>query len=478
MKKKIFGLLLIVMLTITGIACNITSNGNGITINPGGDNEVKIDLDEVYLNVQSQIANKDNITSDITLPTKFGSVTITWTSDNPYIIDSNGHVNRPEVDTDVILRCTLTSETETKHYQLKVTIKAEEVVISVLSSISDVLTGVVGNSYKTRGTVVAIAQTSFIIKDNTGYVLSYLDTEYRNDLTIGDVVEVEGTTSLYGGAVQFNKPAYSKLGTEMVTYPNPRKLDAASYEALNTDQVTLEYVSLTATLSISGKYYNLVVDGSSVKGSLCAPTIDVTAFDGKKIDITGYFVYVSGSSTKYLYFLATDIKLSPDQGEVPNPELTLSTIAQIKAGTVGAKYKAQAVVVAVSAVSALVQDNTGYILLYFGNEFRKDLAVGDEIVIEGTTSAYKDTVQFSSGKYEKVGTKSVSYPEPELLTGEAMDRLVDALPETKFVRVSGKLIASGNYLNLQVEGTTNQGSIVTPLENLSDFVDKNVVKSS
>ena len=124
---------------------------------------------------------------------------------------------------------------------------------------------------------------------------------------------------------------------------------------------------------------------------------------------------------------------------------------------------------------ALVQDNTGYILLYFGNEFRKDLAVGDEIVIEGTTSAYKDTVQFSSGKYEKVGTKSVSYPEPELLTGEAMDRLVDALPETKFVRVSGKLIASGNYLNLQVEGTTNQGSIVTPLENLSDFVDKNVV---
>ena len=252
MKKKIFGLLLIVFLAITGMACNITTGeGGGIVINPGGNDQVTIDLDEVYLNVQSQITNKDNITSDITLPTKFGQVTISWSSDNPSLIDANGHINRPDVDTDVILNCMLTNGSDSKSYQLKVTIKAKEVIIDVTTDIRTIIASEVGKSYKAKGTVVAVSKTGFIIKDNTGLILSYLDP-YDNDLVVGDVVEVEGTTSLYGGAVQFNKPSYNKVGTEAVSYPTPRALDKDSYEALNTDKVTLEYVSLTAKLSISG----------------------------------------------------------------------------------------------------------------------------------------------------------------------------------------------------------------------------------
>ena len=477
MKKKIFAFLLVLFITIVGTACNIsTGEGGGITINPGGNGELNVDLDEVYLNIQSQITNKDNITSDITLPTKFGQVTITWTSDNPTVIDANGHIVRPEEDTTVILNCTLTNGTDSKSYRLQLTIKAKEPVVVVDEvSISVVLSGEVGKSYKTKGTVVAVCKTGFIIEDSTGLILSYLDTAYANDLVVGDVVAIEGTTSLYGGAVQFNKPTYEKIGNEQVTYPTPRKLDKDSYEALSTKDVKLEYVALRAKLAISGKYYNLAIDGSTVNGSICAPTGDVTEFDGKYVELTGYFVYVAGSSTKYVYFMTTDIKLSDDQGNGDTPtQLDYSTIAEVKAGNVGDKYKVKAVVVAVSSVSALVQDETGYILLYFGNDFRKDLAVGDEIEIEGTTSSYRDTVQFSSGKYEKVGTKAVSYPEPVVIDASSLDELVSATPVTKYVKVEGKLIKSGNYINLEVAGATAMGSVLS-LNDLSEYDGKNVV---
>ena len=477
MKKKILGLLLIVAFAMTFVACNF--NGGEITINPGGNTDItKVDLDDVFLNIESQIKNKDAITEDITLPTKFGSsVTISWLSDNANIIDNSGHITRPEEDTEVLLRCTITGPTESKVYEIRVTIKAKEIVIDpvvTVDTIANVIKAEVGNSYKTKGVVVAVCKTGFIIKDATGLILSYLDT-YANDLVIGDVVEVEGTTTLYGGAVQFNKPTYTKVSDEQVTYPTPRALDKDSYEALLSDSVTLEYVSLRAKLAISGKYYNLNVDDSTIKGSMCAPVIDVNDFDGKYVDLVGYFVYISGSATKYLYFMVTDIKLSDDQGGGETPiELTLSTIAEVKAGTVGEKYKAKAVVVAVSSVSVLVQDETGYILLYFGNDFRKDLAVGDEIDIEGTTSEYRGTIQFSSGKYEKVGTKTVSYPEAEVIDAISLDALVDQTPVTKYVKVEGKLVKSGNYINLEVAGATAMGSVLA-LDDLSSLDGKNVV---
>ena len=214
MKRKVLGLLLVVFLTLVAIGCNFS--GGTITIEPGGEQTpTNIDLDEVFLNIESQIANKDSITNDITLPTKFGSVTVSWVSDNPNIIDANGHINRPDVDTTVILRCTLTGPTESKRYEVRVTIKAKEIIIDPIvqvASISSIISGELGRTYKAQGTVVATSKISFLIKDSTGYILCYLDTDYANDLQPGDEVEVEGATSAYGGAVQFNKPTYTNRG--------------------------------------------------------------------------------------------------------------------------------------------------------------------------------------------------------------------------------------------------------------------------
>ena len=45
-----------------------------------------------------------------------------------------------------------------------------------------------------------------------------------------------------------------------------------------------------------------------MKASLVAPMDDISALNGKNINFTGYTVYITGTSTKYLYFFATSIE--------------------------------------------------------------------------------------------------------------------------------------------------------------------------
>ena len=555
MKKKILGLLLVVFLSVVAIGCNFS--GGTITIDPGnGNGTTTVDLDDVFLNVESQIKNKNAITDDITLPTTFGSVTISWVSDNPDLIDNQGRVHRPDVDTNVILKCTITSGQESKKYEVHVTIKAKEQVVVVdavakldsakqgtyygddvvvvvmestvkitdpsgktleytiyqegtryyvvdngnkmyctfgdgtvtndkgtftkraetlaVSSIQTILSSNVGDKYKAKATVVAISNVSVLLKDNTGFILVYFGTSYAKDLAVGDEIEIEGVTSTYKGSVQFSGGTYTKVGTKTVSYPAAEELSGAAVDALTTVAPAVKYVKVQGKLVLSGSYVNLEVEGATNKVSVVSPVQSVSELDGKKVEITGYYLYVNGSSPLYVNIIITDIK---DLGgtDVPPVVLNESTISEVKAGTVGEKYKTKGIVVAVSNVSALLKDSTDYILAYFGTNFAKDLVVGDEVIFEGITSAYKDTIQFNGGSYTKVGTGEVTHPQSEVLDGSAIDTLLKATPVTKLVKVQGKLVISGNYVNLEVAGTSAKGSIVSPIQNVSDFDGKNVV---
>ena len=80
MKKKILSLLLIVLLTFTLTACDMLNNMGG---GGGGTTTVDVNLDDVFLNVEAQINTKDALENNITLPTSFGSVNVTWVSPQP-----------------------------------------------------------------------------------------------------------------------------------------------------------------------------------------------------------------------------------------------------------------------------------------------------------------------------------------------------------------------------------------------------------
>ena len=156
---------------------------------------------------------------------------------------------------------------------------------------------------------MAVSKVSFLVKDDTGMILAYYGTEFPQDLEVGDVVYLRGYITVYAGTLQFgNNVGYTIASEEKeVVYGEPITLDASSFDEL-LDSTEIKYVELNAKLQMSGDYYNLTVEGSENLGSIVWPTDDDLALaDGTNIKLTGYYLYTTGSATKYISFIATDL---------------------------------------------------------------------------------------------------------------------------------------------------------------------------
>lgn len=145
---------------------------------------------------------------------------------------------------------------------------------------------------------------------------------------------------------------------------------------------------------------------------------------------------------------------NPDQPEGPKYSSVLGSAVLNDA------VEVKGYVSAVSTQGPIITDATGSILLFKG----ADLAIGDEVSVSGTISAYNKGFQIaaSSATVEKTGTTSVTYPTPVELDGAAMEALLTSRTEddyAQFVKFTGTT-SVGNYINIIMEGTeAAQGSI-------------------
>ena len=191
------------------------------------------------------------------------------------------------------------------------------------STIAEIISGELGN-YKTTGVVVGYNSQSFVLKDDSGMILVYLGNTWAPDVTFGDVVTVEGETSVHGGAKQFGKNSvYTKSDNAGFTPPTDfRELTAAEIDAYATAaSVSIELVKLTGTLAISGSYFNVNIDGCAVIGSITYPVAELVSilaeYDGKQISVYGYVTGVTGNG-KFLNVMTMGVQLvEPEGGETP-----------------------------------------------------------------------------------------------------------------------------------------------------------------
>lgn len=145
---------------------------------------------------------------------------------------------------------------------------------------------------------------------------------------------------------------------------------------------------------------------------------------------------------------------NPDQPEGPKYSSVLGSAVLDDA------VEVKGYVSAVSTQGPIITDATGSILLYKG----ADLAIGDEVTVSGTISAYNKGFQISasSATVEKTGTTTVTYPTPVELDGPAMEALLTSRTDNdyaQFVKFTGTP-SVGNYINIIMEGTeAAQGSI-------------------
>lgn len=270
-----------------------------------------------------------NGAATVTLPTvgtTYPDVTIAWavkgTAPAGVTLSEDGKtltVAAPAAETKVTLTATFACGEKTETKDVEFTFKP----VVTTQTIAEIKAAENGK-YQAEGVVVGVNAQSFLLKDSTGMMLVYKGYSWSADVAVGDKLTVSGTTSVYGCAKQFGQDAvYTKNGTETVTPGTAKALTVAECDAYKT-ATTVEpiYVTITATLSISSdsKYYNLAIEGATIKGSITYPTATdktaLAALNGKKIDVTGY-VTGTASSGAYLNLMVTSFAESANTDPVP-----------------------------------------------------------------------------------------------------------------------------------------------------------------
>lgn len=326
------------------------------------------------------------------------------------------------------------------------------------TALSDVIANTAGGEYTVKGEVIATYGRGFLLSDKTASVLVYLNA--ISNFSVGDIVSVSGKTSQYSGLMQF--PANSEVilleRSETFSYPSAvETLDGAGIDDLSNSPL-VKYVRFNGKLSISGNYYNIIVEGATRQGSISYPLRGVvdSELNDQDVTVTGYFI---GSSSKFANIMATSVTVADAA-----PENTpIGVVALSEAGD----YTVTGVVAATYARGFLLTDGTGNILVY-----KSDTGVkkGNVVTVKGATSAYAGLKQYSNTAEVEIidAEETFTNPAPRALDAIAMEAYLTA-PYVAHVAYEGTLSISGNYYNVIIDGSSVvQGSLSYPEAGIVD----------
>lgn len=172
--------------------------------------------------------------------------------------------------------------------------------------------------------------------------------------------------------------------------------------------------------------------------------------------------YVAPYDGDYTFYF----KLYQDGGDatwINIPENPYSTIAEAQEAEEGTTVTVKGVVVAVNTAGYLLSDGTGKIVVFLNKT--PSVAIGDYLKVTGELSERYGNMQFTSSA--TVTTAKGTAPEVSetaSVWGTAeVDEFIGKEQTQRglgyYITMTGKVVQSGNYYNVQLEGTTNEGSL-------------------
>ena len=226
-------------------------------------------------------------------------------------------------------------------------------------TIAEVLAAGAGEA-ATKGTVVATYARGFLMSDETGTILVYQGSD--KGFVAGDAVTVSGTTSVYGGLLQFgNSAVVEKTGTATVTHPTATVMDGAALDAFIAAPI-VKYVEYTGTLTINGSFYNVAVEGAATAiGSIQYPqdAIKANLTNGAVVKVTGYTIGVS--SSKYVNTMAVMVEVIEEGEEPEEPETPTETKAYTVTEALAAYVDGQKIPAIVTGYIVGAMNSDGYV---------------------------------------------------------------------------------------------------------------------
>ena len=240
------------------------------------------------------------------------------------------------------------------------------------------------------------------------------------------------------------------------------KSGTAGYKINNN---TVKNATITAYRDlggIAGAAYIAECVGNKVENSVL--TVDQTVNNyGEKDANLSQFVGRVLSGVVGDDNVATDVEL------VWNPETLRPCIKNVIAAGVKEGVTAKGYVLATSAESFLLADETGWIMVYKPKDYATAMPKeGDVVSVTGNTSLYPtkepNMLQFAQNTVVTVLDEpkvEVTHPTSDVWTVEQIEAYA-ANPIRTFATFTGKLNVNGNYYNIEFEGTQKQGSIISP----------------
>ena len=226
-----------------------------------------------------------------------------------------------------------------------------------------------------KGTVVATNAKSFLVEDETGIILVYLNT--TPDVNVGEEVTVSGTVTTYGGMPQFpSSSIITKTGvTNEVVYPEATVMDGAAMDAFLSSP-EINYVEYTGTLNISS-YYNVTIEGAATAvGSIQYPASGfVTATSGAVVKVTGYTIGVI--SNKYVNTMAITVETVEDAPE--EPETPVETKEYTVAEALAAYVDGKQIPAIVTGYIVGAMNSTGYVAEFGTTTVNTNILLADNV---------------------------------------------------------------------------------------------------
>lgn len=169
------------------------------------------------------------------------------------------------------------------------------------------------------GLVVAVSGRGFLIKtddtENNGikYIYDSSETPAAPTVKVGQNVTVTGTVDSYLDTPEITAYTVTSVNSSDNTVTYPEAVEITKDNAASTAMFT--YVKLNGKLTINASkgWHNVSIDGSGYTGSLVNLTDDISALDGKYIDVEGYFVGISNSLYNILTTKIAEAAIQPKE---------------------------------------------------------------------------------------------------------------------------------------------------------------------
>lgn len=175
-------------------------------------------------------------------------------------------------------------------------------------TVAEAIAAGAGKNYEVAATVVAMHTQGILIGDASGVMLAFLGEAPA--VAVNDAVTVKGTTEFRNGVIQFGKEGLSvaKTGTGSYNTPAPEVMDGTAVTAYiataSENKAVYKYVKYNGEFTISGNYYNVVIAGTTTKGSVAYGKSEWASFNGKPVTVEGWLL---GGTANYLQTMATSV---------------------------------------------------------------------------------------------------------------------------------------------------------------------------